>query len=89
MAHNPDSCGFSQNIQRQAGSPNENERFLPQIKKDYIVTGMLAQSDYVTLRIVSDAEPDLPNTVLTEPDLEGAYVYCLRSMGCDVSGGDE
>ncbi len=68
---------------------NVEKRFLPQIKKEYIVTGMLAQTDYVTVRIVSDAEPDLPNTVLTEPDLEGAYVYCLHSNGCDVMGGEE
>ena len=65
------------------------KRFMPQIKKEYIVTGMLAQNDYTTVRIVSDAEPDLPNTVLAEPDLEGAYMYCLHSNGCDVRRGDE
>ena len=68
---------------------NVEKRFLPQIKNEYIVTGMLAQTDYVTVRIVSDTEPDLPNTVLTEPDLEGAYVYCLHSHGCDIVGGEE
>ena len=52
---------------------------------------MLPQADYITVRIVSDAEPDLPNTILTEPDLESAYMYCLHSHGCDMSidGGDE
>ncbi|MDY5691765.1 hypothetical protein [Ruminococcus flavefaciens] len=70
---------------------NVEKRFLPQIKKEYIVTGMLPQADYITVRIVSDAEPDLPNTILTEPDLESAYMYCLHSHGCDMSidGGDE
>ena len=68
---------------------NVAKRFLPQIKKEYIVTGMLAQNEYITVRIVSDAEPDLPNPVQTAPDLEGAYMYCLRSRGCDVCGGDE
>ncbi|EWM54265.1 ABC transporter ATP-binding protein [Ruminococcus flavefaciens 007c] len=68
---------------------NVEKRFLPQIKREFIVTGMIAQSDYTTVRIVSDAEPDLPNVVLTEPDLEGAYMYCLHSSGCDISGGEE
>ena len=68
---------------------NVEKRFMPQIKKEYIVTGMLSQNDYTTVRIVSDSEPDLPNTVLTEPDLEGAYMYCLHSSGCDVRGGEE
>lgn len=70
---------------------NVEKRFLPQIKKEYIVTGMLPQADYITVRIVSDAEPYLPNTILTEPDLESAYMYCLHSHGCDMSidGGDE
>ena len=70
---------------------NVEKRFLPQIKKEYIVTGMLPQADYITVRIVSDAEPDLPNTILTEPVLESAYMYCLHSHGCDMSidGGDE
>ena len=68
---------------------NVEKRFMSQIKKNYIVTGMLAQNDYTTFRIVSDAEPDLPNVVHTEPDLEGAYMYCLHSNGCDVSGGEE
>ncbi|MCR5600771.1 MAG: ABC transporter ATP-binding protein [Ruminococcus sp.] len=68
---------------------NVEKKFMPQIKKEYIVTGMLAQTEYTTVRIVSDSEPDLPNAVLTEPDLEAAYMYCLHSSGCDVKGGEE
>ncbi len=68
---------------------NVEKKFMPQIKKEYIVTGMLAQTEYATVRIVSDQEPDLPNAVLTEPDLEAAYMYCLHSSGCDVKGGEE
>ena len=68
---------------------NVEKQYIAQIKKEYIVTGMMAQPDYITVRIVSDAEPDLPNAVLTEPDLEGAYMYCLHSNGCDVKGGEE
>ena len=70
----------------------ENARghvYTANIEKQYIVTGMVAQAEYTTVTIVSDAEPDLPNAVLTEPDLEGAYMYCLRSNGCDMKGGEE
>ena len=68
---------------------NVEKRFMPQIKKDYIVTGMLSQTEYTTVKIVSDTEPDLPNAVLSEPDLEAAYMYCLHSKGCKVNGGEE
>lgn len=68
---------------------NVEKKFIAQIKKEYIVTGILPQNEYTTVRIVSDAEPDLPNAVLTEPDLEGAYMYCLHSNGCEVKGGEE
>ena len=68
---------------------NIEKRYMAQIKKEYIVTGMVSQAEYTTVTIVSDSEPDLPNAVLTEPDIEGAYMYCLRSNGCDMKGGDE
>ena len=68
---------------------NVEKQFMAQIKKEYIVTGILPQNEYNTVRIVSDAEPDLPNAVLSDPDLEGAYMYCLHSNGCEVKGGDE
>lgn len=68
---------------------NIEKQYMSQIKKEYIVTGMVTQADYTTVRLVSDAEPDLPNAVLTEPDLEGAYMYCLHSNGCTVKGGEE
>lgn len=68
---------------------NVEKQFMAQIKKEYIVTGMLPQNEFTTVRIVSDAEPDLPNAELTEPDLEGAYMYCLHSHGCEVKGGEE
>jgi len=78
-----------ENARGHVYTANVEKRFLPQLKKEYIVTGMLAQNDYTTVRIVSDPEPDLPNTVQTEPDLEGAYMYCLHSSGCDVTGGED
>ena len=67
---------------------NVEKQFISQIKKEYIITGMLSQPDYITVRLISDAEPDLPNVEMTEPDLEGAYMYCLYSSGCDVIGGE-
>ena len=67
---------------------NANKKYLPQIKQQYIVTGMLVQSEYTTVRIISDTIPDLHGAVTAEPNLEDAYMYCLFSHGCDVSGGE-
>lgn len=67
---------------------NAHKKYLPQIKQQYIVTGMLVQSEYTTVRIISDAIPDLQGAVTAEPNLEDAYMYCLLSHGCDVSGGE-
>lgn len=67
---------------------NANKKYLPQIKQQYIVTGMLVQSEYTTVRIISDTIPDLQGAVTAEPNLEDAYMYCLFSHGCDVSGGE-
>ena len=60
---------------------NVEKQFIAQIKKEYIVTGIISQNEFITVRLVSDAEPDLPNAVLTEPDLEDAYMYCLTKGG--------
>lgn len=65
------------------------KKFLPQIKKDYIVTGMLVQGDYATVRMISDGKPDVQNVVPAEPNAEDAYMYCLYSRGCDVGGESE
>lgn len=67
---------------------NANKKYLPQIKQQYIVTGMLVQSEYTTVRIISEHTPDLQGVVATEPNLEDAYMYCLFSHGCDISGGE-
>lgn len=68
---------------------NAGKKFLPQIKNNYIVTGMLVQNEYTTVRIISENIPDLQGAVTVEPNLEDAYMYCLYSHGCDVSGGNE
>lgn len=65
------------------------KKFLPQIKKDYIVTGMLTQGDYATVRIISDKTPDIQNAVREIPSCEDAYMYCLYNNGCNPNGGKE
>lgn len=67
---------------------NANKKYLPLIKQQYIVTGMLVQSEYTTVRIISEYTPDLQGVMIAEPNLEDAYMYCLFSHGCDVSGGE-
>lgn len=67
---------------------NANKKYLPQIKQRYIVTGMLVQSEFTTVRIISDSAPEIYGAVAAEPNLEDAYMYCLFSHGCDVSGGE-
>lgn len=62
---------------------------LPRIRKDFIVTGMLIQAEYVTVRVISDTAPDVQDAVPDEPNCEDAYMYCLHQNGCDVSGGEE
>ncbi len=68
---------------------NINKKFLPQIKKNYIVTGMLVQSEYTTLRLISENIPDLQGISSAKPNVEDAYMYCLYDHGCDLSGGDD
>ncbi|MDE5853572.1 MAG: ATP-binding cassette domain-containing protein, partial [Ruminococcus sp.] len=68
---------------------NVSKKYLPQIKKNYIVTGMLIQGDYNTVRIISDTVPDLQGAVSDEPNCEDAYMYCLYQNGCEVNGGDD
>ena len=68
---------------------NISKNFLSKIKNDYIVTGILVQSSYTTVRLISDNPPDLQEAASAEPNVEDAYMYCLFSHGCDVSGGAE
>lgn len=68
---------------------NVGKKYLPQIKKQYIVTGMLVQSEYTTVRIISEDAPNISGAVPSEPDLEDAYMYCLYKHGCDISGGED
>lgn len=76
------------NAEGKVFTVNAEKKFLPQIKKQYIVTGMLVQSDYTTVRLISDTVPDLQGVIPAEPNAEDAYMYCLYSHGCEISGGD-
>lgn len=64
-----------------------HKKFLPQIKKDFTVTGMLSSGESTTVRIISDAPPDIQNIMPAAPNTEDAYMYCLCSHGC--KGGAE
>lgn len=72
------------NAEGKVFSVRVQRKFLPQIKSGYIVTGMLMQGDYTTVRIVSDTEPEIENIFPAEPNCEDAYIWCLSSHGCDV-----
>lgn len=78
-----------QNARGNVYTVNVDKKYLPQVKKEYIVTGMLVQSEFVTVRIISDHTPELKNAMAAEPNLEDAYMYCLYSNDCDVFGGEE
>ena len=72
------------NAEGKVFSVRVQKRFLPQIKSGHIVTGMLMQGDYTTVRMVSDTAPDIENIFPVEPNCEDAYIWCLYSKGCDV-----
>lgn len=68
---------------------NINKKFLPQVKKDYIVTGMLVQNEYTTVRLISEERPASLGAETAKPNVEDAYMYCLYSHGCELGGGAE
>ncbi|MDE5763392.1 MAG: ABC transporter ATP-binding protein [Ruminococcus sp.] len=78
-----------QNARGKVFTVSVHRKYLPQIKKDYIVTGMLIQEEYNIVRIISDYFPDLQGISPDEPNCEDAYMYCLYQNGCEVKGGDE
>jgi len=78
------------NAKGKVFSVQVQKNFLPQIKKNYIVTGMLVQSEYTTVRIISENAPYISGAVSTLPNVEDAYMLCLYEHGCkDIIGGDE
>ncbi|MDE5885695.1 MAG: ABC transporter ATP-binding protein [Oscillospiraceae bacterium] len=79
--------GLIHNAEEKVFTVSVPRKFLPQIKKNYIVTGMLVQGEYTTVRIISDHMPDLQGIHPDMPNCEDAYMYCLYQNGCDVYGG--
>lgn len=77
-----------QNARGKVFTVSAKKELLPQIKRDYIVTGSLAQGGTDLLRIVSETPPDISGAAPEEPNCEDAYLYCLYENGCDVSGGE-
>ncbi|MDO4306779.1 MAG: ABC transporter ATP-binding protein [Eubacteriales bacterium] len=76
------------NARGKVFTANISRKFLFQFKKDHIVTGMLAQDEYVTVRFLSEKIPDLKNAAPVPPNAEDAYMYCLLRNGCEVNGGE-
>lgn len=73
-----------EDAQGKVYSVTADKKELPQIKKQYIVTGMLSQGGFMKLRIISENVPEMEGCVLEEPNCEDAYMYCLWKNGCDV-----
>jgi len=66
---------------------------LPQVKRDYIVTGILRGERTVTVRFLADAgaaesggQALLQSAREAMPNCEDAYMYCLRQHGCEIVG---
>lgn len=74
-----------------------NREQMAEIKKNYIVTAMLQQGLNAEVRFIAEEnfadgqqKAKLPvEAVLTEPNCEDAYMYCLHKHGCHVTGGEE
>ena len=77
------------NAEGKVFTVNAPKKYLPQIKAQYIVTGMLVQNEYTTVRLISEERPGLEGIVPAEPNVEDAYMYCLYSHGCNITGGEE
>ena len=70
-------------------SVNADARFINQLRGQYTVTETILQGQYVHARIVSDGYPDIVGAVSESPNLEDAYIWCLKSHGYSVMGGEE
>ncbi len=67
---------------------NVKRDHLAAVKKNFIVTSMLSQGEYSSVKIVSEKEPDISGAVFAEPNAEDAYMYCLYKNGCGTVGGE-
>lgn len=66
---------------------NVNKKYLTQVKKEYIVTGMLVQNEFTTVRLIAEEKPEMLGAQEAEPNVEDAYMYCLYQNGCELEGG--
>ncbi|MDO5560263.1 MAG: ABC transporter ATP-binding protein [Oscillospiraceae bacterium] len=66
-----------------------NKNQLAEVKKNYIVTGMLVASDVTSVRVISDKVPEKYEAQSVSPNVEDSYMYCLYANGCDVLGGEQ
>lgn len=65
---------------------------IAKVKSEYIITAMLKQGEKTQIRFIAENMPqgDLLNEIEeVTPNCEDAYMYCLASNGCDISGGVE
>ena len=65
---------------------------IAKVKAKYMITAMLKQGEDTQVRFISEERPDnhmLKNMEAVSPNCEDAYMYCLISNGCDISGGIE
>ncbi len=57
---------------------------LMEIRKTYIVTGMLKQGRMTSVRMIAEKRPEFPGCMEAEVNCEDAYMYCLYSSGCEI-----
>lgn len=55
---------------------------LAEVKKDYIVTGMVKQGASTSVRLIADTRPEKYDVSIVNPNCEDAYMYCLYQNGC-------
>lgn len=63
------------------------KKYLPAVKAQYIVTGMLIQNLHTTVRVLAETPPDMEGVLKVEPNVEDAYMWCLYKNGCQLEGG--
>lgn len=56
---------------------------LQEVKKSYLVTGMLKQGKVTSVRLIAENRPEGFSVIQAEPNCEDAYMYCLYQNGCE------
>ena len=63
---------------------NVDRNRLEEIKKTYIVTGMLKQGKTTSVRFIAEKKPEFSDCMEAEVNCEDAYMYCLYRNGCEI-----